>query len=147
MPASIKEVLARVARELEDEEVAEEFEALKGKKPTWEEVRDALAEMPPEERAKVRALLIEEGAPAKEVKPGKNGDDPDPNPDPDPDPDPDKPTRRTRPGRKSQHAYQWYIDDDGRVVRSPTAVIYTGDDEPDEVELLDAEDDEDDDVE
>lgn len=47
--------------------------------------------------------------------------------------------RRTRPGRKSGAAYDWTLDDDGEVVRSDVAVVYSGEDEPDEVELEAAE--------
>ena len=42
---------------------------------------------------------------------------------------------RTRPGRKSGEAYDWTVDDDGNVVRSDVAVVWSGEDEPDEVEL------------
>lgn len=45
--------------------------------------------------------------------------------------------RRTRPGRKSGSAYQFHVDDDGRVHRTDIAHIYNGEDEPDEVELPD----------
>lgn len=49
------------------------------------------------------------------------------------------PKKKTRPGRKSGAAYDWTVDDDGHVQHSDVAVIYTGADEDDEVELEDDE--------
>jgi len=42
---------------------------------------------------------------------------------------------RTRPGRKKGKAYGWTVDDAGAVVKTDIAHIYSGEDEPDEVEL------------
>lgn len=66
--------------------------------------------------------------------------DPDPDPtlvvvDPDPDPDPDPPKPKTRPGRKSGAAYDWYVGEDGQIIDSETAIVYSGPDEPDSVAL------------
>lgn len=41
----------------------------------------------------------------------------------------------TRPGRKSGAAYDWYIGEDGTVVQSETAIVYSGEDEPESVPL------------
>lgn len=41
----------------------------------------------------------------------------------------------TRPGRKSGAAYDWYIGEDGQVVQSDTAIVYSGEDEPESVAL------------
>lgn len=136
---SLRAVLERVAAELKDEEAKEELAELRealgeGKKLTLADIRDVIAEAPPEERAELRALLAEEldGDPPA---PPRKKDDP---PAPPPTDDPPKPTnRRVRPGRKSGQAYDWYVDaDTGEVTRSPVAVIYSGEDEPDEVEML-----------
>jgi len=64
-------------------------------------------------------------------------DDPDPADDPDPGDDPDDPAprKRMRPGRKSGMAYDWTVDDDGQVVDLDIAAVWTGEDEPDRVEL------------
>jgi hypothetical protein len=43
--------------------------------------------------------------------------------------------KKTRPGRKSGMAYDWDVDDDGKVVKADTAIVWTGADEDDEVEL------------
>lgn len=48
--------------------------------------------------------------------------------------------KRTRPGRRSGQAYNYFIDDDGRKHPTDLPTIYSGPDEPDEVEL--PEDDE-----
>lgn len=48
--------------------------------------------------------------------------------------------KRTRPGRKSGQAYDWDVDDGGNVRRLDFGKIYSGDDEPDEVELPDDDD-------
>ncbi len=45
---------------------------------------------------------------------------------------------KTRPGRKNGQAYGWWVDDDGKVFRLDTARIYSGEDEPDEVEIAEA---------
>lgn len=49
--------------------------------------------------------------------------------------------RRTRPGRKSGAAYDWEIDDSGKVQKLRIPRVFSGEDEPDEVELP-GEDDE-----
>jgi hypothetical protein len=41
----------------------------------------------------------------------------------------------TRPGRKAGNAYDWDVDDDGKVIELPVARVYSGEDEPDEVAL------------
>ena len=55
-------------------------------------------------------------------------------PEPKPDPQPAAETR-TRPGRKKGKAYGWTVDDAGAVVKTDIAHIYSGEDEPDQVEL------------
>lgn len=59
-----------------------------------------------------------------------DGDGPDPKPKP----------KKTRPGRKSGNVYDWDVDGDGKVVRLDTAKVYSGDDEPDRVEIPTADD-------
>lgn len=161
MARTMKEVLAQVVKELDDDEVRDEFEQLRNRKVTWADVKEAIAEAPPEDRAELRRLLADEGAPASVT--GQNGgsgagdDDTDAGTDADDDGDagggdggrrrdPGR-ERRLRPGRKSGMAYDWFVDDDGNVVKSSTAIIYSGEDEPDEVEMLDDEDEWPDDAE
>ena len=50
-----------------------------------------------------------------------------------------EPKRRTRPGRKKGNAYQWTVDDNGNVQKTDIAHIYSGEDEPDEVEIPEPE--------
>lgn len=46
------------------------------------------------------------------------------------------PKPRTRPGRKSGNAYDWWVDDEtGEVVKLDVARIYSGEDEDDEVNI------------
>ena len=137
----VREVLARVARELQDEETAAEFEELKQRKPTWDDLMQLVKDAPPEARAELRSILAEEGVTVVPPKSNGKGKAKEPPPDEPDEPDePKPPARRKRPGRKSGSAYDWYVDDDGNVVRSPVAVIYSGEDEPDEVEMLDEPD-------
>lgn len=149
MPNKLADVLSRIASELKDEEAKDEVRELRdalaeGKRVSIADIREAISEAPPEERAQLRAILAEEldGAPAP-----KSDDEPKP---PRKKKDPPAPTpsgRKTRPGRKSGMAYDWDVDDDGKVYRSPTAMIYSGEDEPDEVEMFPEPEDEDKSVE
>lgn len=148
MPPSIREVLARIAAELEEEEIRDEFEALRSRRATWEEVLDAIRTAPAEARRELRTLLAAEpelaggAAAAMETAAGANGgggggagagDGSEAEAAPAPQ---RAPRRRTRPGRKSGAAYDWYIDEaSGEIVRSPVAIVYSGPDEPDEVEM------------
>ena len=50
-------------------------------------------------------------------------------------PEPEEPKKRTRPGRKKGNAYQWTVDEGGNVQKTDIAHIYSGEDEPDEVEI------------
>lgn len=45
--------------------------------------------------------------------------------------------RRTRPGRKSGNLYKWTTDENGNVVELDIPTIYSGEDEPDKVDLPD----------
>lgn len=54
--------------------------------------------------------------------------------DADDDPDAPKP-KKTRPGRTPGMAYDWDVDDEGNVIDLDMARVYSGDPEPDEVEL------------
>ena len=42
---------------------------------------------------------------------------------------------KTRPGRKKGEAYQWTVADNGKVQKTDIAHVYSGEDEPDLVEL------------
>lgn len=144
--ADIKDILRRVLSELDQEEQNELLLSLKDKKLTGKELVDAIRDLPPEERAAVREAFInvaedeggrEEKKEAKElekeaekeeeagiVNPGKEK------------------KKKTRPGRKHGKAYGWYIDDKGKVKVSDVAQVYSGEDEPDEVELYPDEEEE-----
>lgn len=152
--SKLRSVLERIAAELKDEEAQDELAELReeirtGGKLSIADLRDLIAEAPAEERAELRALLAEAAddeppTPPRQRKPAATYDEP-----PAGDPPPPDPNRRVRPGRKSGNAYDWGVDEEtGEIVKAPMAYIFTGDDEPDEVELMpvttrEAEDDDD----
>lgn len=98
---------------------------LKKEAPTPREVDEATEEITDEELELIRAHRKNRAAP--------------PAPAPAADPPPDPPTAKTRPGRKKGQAYQWTVDGKGKVQRTDIAHIYSGEDEPDQVEILEEE--------
>lgn len=149
--ARLQDVLRRIITEMDDEEAKDEMRELRdqlkqGQKVSVADIREAIAAAPPEERAALRELLAEELNDDGNPPPADDGNGDDKGKGKrKPNPKPPATKRNVRPGRKSGAAYDWYVDDDGKVVRSPTAVIYSGEDEPDEVEMLPPEDDDNDD--
>jgi len=108
--AALEERIATLEKRLEEKPKAEREEAL-------EEITDEEYELIRQHRAAA----------------------PPPAPKAEPAPAPAPAAKRTRPGRKSGMAYEWYVDDAGKVVKTDIANIYNGADEPDEVELPDEE--------
>lgn len=104
----------------QEERIAKLEEQLKRADPSPRELEDALEEITDEELELIRqhrAGKIATPAPEPVVE------------------TPPAVERKTRPGRKAGNAYGWYVDDDGRVVKSDIPQVYNGEDEPDEVEL------------
>lgn len=146
MPADIKEVLRRVVDELDTEERNALLLEMQNKKLTAKELADAIREMPVEERATIRDAFIDvaetEGGRAekKEAKvleeeaqheeEAKGVETPE-----------EKPKKKTRPGRKHGRAYGWTVKN-GKVVLTDVATVYSGEDEPDEIEMMDEEEEE-----
>lgn len=140
--ADIKEVLRRVVDELDTEDRNALLLELKDKKLTSRELVEAIRNLPPEERAEVRdaflevanetksekgaADKLEDDAEKDEEAKGVEGDD---------DETKKEKKRKTRPGRKNGRAYAWYVDEKGKVQVSDVARVYSGEDEPDEVDL------------
>ena len=132
MPPDLKAMLRRLADQIEDEEEGERsqglvarIEALEQRKPTADELREALAALSDEDlRELLRVPAVREEV-REEIEEREDG----------PPPEDEEPTVRTRPGRKRGHAYMFTVDDEGRVKRTEIAHIYSGEDEPDEVEL------------
>jgi hypothetical protein len=122
-------------REMDEDDKDELLDSLKNKKLTSEEVLNAIRDLPPEARSEIRELLqekkeeVEEEEETEETDSTKVKETKETN-------SKDNSKRRIRPGRKSGRAYGWWIDDDGEVVKLDIARIYSGPDEPDEVELL-----------
>lgn len=160
MPTDIKDIFRRVLSELDQEEQNELLLQLKDKKLTGKELVDAIRELPPEERAAVREAFIEVAEDhggredknrAKQLE--KEAENEEENRGVEDDAGKEKQEeegqkkRKTRPGRKNGKAYGWYVDEKGRVKVSEVAQVYSGDDEPDEVELYDQDDEEEEEVE
>lgn len=140
----MKKILARLLDEMDKEDKDDLLEELKGKKLTGSELLEAIKELDADSRAEVRKLLAEVEEEIKEEKKEEKDDKKEEKEDEKEDEKKD-PKRRTRPGRKSGRAYGWWIDDDGEVVKLDIARVYSGEDEPDEVDLLPKEEEEDDD--
>lgn len=148
MAADIKTVLKRLLEELDAEDEKELIEALKGKKLTADELLAAIRELPPESKKEVREALAdvqEEIEEEDKTKPKTKKKEEETEEE-----EKEKPKNkkaRTRPGRKSGRAYDWWVDEEGEVVRLDIARIYSGEDEPDEIEMFPKDEDEDDDDE
>lgn len=142
--ADMKKILQRLVEEMDKEDRETILEELKGKKLTGGELLEAIKELDAESRAEVRQLLAEvqeevkEEEKEEEKKEEEKEDETE-----DEAEDKKKNKARTRPGRKSGRAYGWWIDEDGEVIKLDIARVYSGPDEPDEVELLPKEETED----
>lgn len=156
MMADIKKVLSRLLEELDAEDKDELLDELKNRKITAAELVDAIKSLPPESRKEVRAALIEveeeieeeeEDSTTSKKKVRKSESDDVDEDDNDEEDGKKKTKARTRPGRKSGHAYDWWVDEDGKLVRLDIARVYSGPDEPDKVEMLPVDEDEDEDDE
>ena len=149
MPAKLSDSLRKLAASLDEEEAAELATAERERVDRLEArlERGGLNEEDAETLRRARALLkaLDEedatdagsagdggaGGGRSKSKDSENGDSP-------------PPRTATRPGRRRGNAYDYDLDDKGRPVKLSTARIYSGDDEPDEIEYeLDAEDEDD----
>lgn len=148
--ADMRKILTRLLEEVDKEDRETILEELKGKKLTGSELLEAIKELDKDSRAEVRKLLadVEDEIEDEEDDDGKKKTPKIKKEDEDDDDGKKKTTKvRTRPGRKSGRAYGWWIDDDGEVIKLDIARVYSGEDEPDEVDLLPKKDDEDEDEE
>ncbi len=149
MPTDIKEIFRRVIEQLDEEERNDLLLELKDKKLSGKEIADAIRELPEEERQSIREAFISEassGDPATRKEGDKLEKEAEKEEEEGGLPVTDKETekkKKTRPGRKSGRAYGWYVDEKGRVKVSDVATVYSGEDEPDEVELYPDDEDED----
>lgn len=137
--ADMKEILRRLLEEVDKEEKDELLDSLKGKKLTGEELLEAIRGLPPEARKEVREALAdvkEELEEEEEKKPKVRKAELTDEEKEEEEEEEKKPKTRTRPGRKSGRAYGWWVDDKGEVIPLDIARIYSGEDEPDTVELL-----------
>jgi hypothetical protein len=137
--ADLAGIMRRLADEIEKEERGDESKATQDRITKLEErlaaakkrepaaVDDALEEITDEELELIRAHRASLVAPTVTPPPV--------------DPPVDPPAAKTRPGRKKGQAYQWTVDEKGKVQRTDIAHIYSGEDEPDHVEILEEVDD------
>lgn len=153
MPTDIKEIFRRVIEQLDQEEQADLLNELKDKKLTGKEIADAIRELPENERASIREAFISEstsGDPATRKEGEKLEKEAEKEEEEGGLPVSEEgktKKKKTRPGRKNGRAYGWYVDEKGRVKVSDVATVYSGEDEPDEIELLEDEDEEEDELE
>lgn len=154
MPTDIKEIFRRVIDQLDEEEQKDLLTQLKDKKLTGKEIADAIRELPEDEKASIREAFLSvtdsanpDAATKKEA--GKLEDEAEKEEEEGGLPvDTKKETKKkSRPGRKNGRAYGWYVDEKGRVRTSDVATVYSGEDEPDEVELYPDEDEEEEEIE
>lgn len=139
MDANLTKALRRLADDLEKEEQGQlseaalaRLEALEARVETQysrDEILKALGTLSAEER---RAVLGELDLPEPAPEPA-------PEPESQPEPEPEPKPKRVRAGRKSGSLYMWDVDDKGRQFPLDIPHLYSGDDEPDEVELPDEE--------
>lgn len=136
--AKIRSALDEYDREADAERLEERLRAAeetRGRDFTKAELKRVLAELDDDDRDEIVSALVgeerwsaireAEEEPATSEGAAESDDEP------------ATPERRTRPGRKTGLAYDWEVDERGNVVdlRGQPARIYSGDDEPDEVEL------------
>lgn len=138
MPPDLKRLLRDLADLYEREEEGESSQALHARIEALEaraeeapkaELADALGELTDDERELIREYRESATTPPKpkQEKPVEEG--------------PEAKPSRTRPGRKSGALYEFTVDDAGNVQRVDIPTVYSGPDEPDEVELPDDEED------
>ena len=115
--------LRKLADEIDAEEAEAERERQEAETKAERDRLDEKLRTLDEKAAKVDDLIAKlEGDPA--------GEPPAPKP-------PAGEEKETRPGRKSGQAYDWDVDANGNVYDLDVATVWTGKDEPDEVEIED----------
>ncbi len=138
MPTDIKEIFRRVLAEIDTQEKNDLLLELQNKKLTGKEIADAIRELPENERAEVREAFIgvahDEGGKSEKKEADKLEEEAQEEEEAKNVEKVTEPKRKTRPGRKKGRAYDYTIKN-GKVVLLDVANVYSGEDEPDEVEL------------
>lgn len=158
MPESdLETLLDRLLTSVRDDRARAELEELKTRKFTLSDLMDAMESASDEELERWERDFFSTTElddfppgdpsagngppdPTVTVPPPANGDPPG-NPAGDP---PPPASAETRPGRKRGNVYDWTTDEDGNVQQLGIGRVYTGEDEPEEVELPSDVDDDDD---
>lgn len=139
MPIDLEEIFAdaldKIRGSKAKDDLEERFKALEERKPEFK-VTDLVAALENASDEELEALeqsqfgeLLRQAREAEDEK-----EKPKPKPDPGEPPQETEPVT-VRPGRRSGMAYDWDVDEDGQVVELPVARVYTGEDEPDEIEV------------
>lgn len=152
MPTDIKEIFRRVIDQLDEAERNDLLLELKDKKLTGKELADAIRELPEDEKAAVReAFLSVTESTSTDATTKKEADKLEDEAEKEEEegglPVDDKKKKKSRPGRKNGRAYGWYVDEKGKVKVSDVATVYSGEDEPDEVELYPDDEEEEEEIE
>lgn len=143
MPVDLKALLRQALEQVEEQEKSDELEARlqrieQHRGPlTGAELVSALRGLSDDELAELRGTVLESRARRELERRDDDGDGGDGGKPADAGDGGKPPAKRKRPGRKAGAAYDFDVDDDGRVIPLEVARVYTGDDEPDEVELPD----------
>lgn len=137
-PLDLEALLRRLLKEIDDDKAESRLRELETKGTvSVRSIIDALKEAPEEEREELSGILSEALGITDAAADAALGvtDPPDPPPtDPPTDP-PADPAKRTRQGRKRDGVY----DFDEKGEKTDHLYVYSGEDEPDEVELEDEE--------
>lgn len=133
------EDLRKLADELDAREQAEVTKAEKDRLDALEaklaEKTEAESALSADDLAFIREMREERDRARREDRREQDDDDDEGDDDGKPAAKERKPKVKTRPGRKNSQAYDFTVDEQGNVIRDGMAHIYSGEDEPDEVEL------------
>lgn len=135
----LAELLRGALSAIESKQAQAELEELKGRRFTLAEFRSAIDEAPDDEREQFFDWFAEKYSKgeAEALEEKLDGQPPAPEPEPRAEveaPEP-KASKKVRPGRKPGRLYDWHWDEDTQsVVRLDIPRVYSGSEEPDEVE-------------
>jgi hypothetical protein len=143
MSRELEEALSDWLDNLRSKREKAEVEEILNRKITPGDIREALENASPEERAELRAFLRDEAEDTKSESEKESRPKPPPARKAEKKKEAEAPPLRTRPGRKAGHAYDWDTDEKGEVVPLSVARVFSGESEPDEVEISGESEDED----
>jgi hypothetical protein len=134
--ADLASIMRRLAAEIEKEDEGDKSKAQEDRIAALEKQLEKADPTPKQLETAFEDVTDEEWQLIRDHRAGKTAPPP---PAVDPPADPPAAEKKTRPGRKKGNAYSWTVDDTGKVQKTDIAHIYSGEDEPDEVELPEEE--------